>query len=159
MMRQLFSWAIVGLVGLTAGVSPAAAAKQVVGDGSVPARVRIAQARPSFSCLKLHYTASGILHNAALVMPAGSSVGVMVTEFYDGNVGGRAMVEQTMAAVNSAEGLLIVGSNPVYPGTTRPYRTYSPDNFLLRVTPDGDIAAVNCDDNSVCAQVRVTTCE
>jgi hypothetical protein len=101
---------------------------------------------------------AGVVHTSVLGMPADSSIGVMITDFYDGSLGRQSRVEQTMHATNSPEGLLIVGSDPVYPGTSRSYSTYSPDNFLMRVLPTGDVAAVNCDDNSVCTEVRVAAC-
>jgi hypothetical protein len=113
---------------------------------------KIAQFRTE--CLYLTYNFGGVEHRSTLRMKNAS--GIMITEF---NVGPRFhRVQQNMRAAASPEGLFIVGANPIDLLTNQPDPSYNADNFLFTTAPNGDVAAVNCDDAKVCAPVRVSVC-
>ncbi|RCJ32603.1 hypothetical protein A6769_27400 [Nostoc punctiforme NIES-2108] len=56
---------------------------------------------------------------------------------------------------SSAKGLILYGYNPVYPGTQTIYSSYSPDNFLFGINPDGSLNLVTYDDADRCSEVEV----
>jgi hypothetical protein len=140
---------------MNTSVSLAAGPKPTANEKS-PAQSSKKLAQAPLECLQLSFSVRGVIHNSILFM--NGSYGVMLTEFYSPALGGSTTVQQSMVLTNIPEGLLIAGFDPVYPQTTRPYPNYSPDNFLLNVAPNGDITAVNCDNNRVCVPVRVSSC-
>jgi hypothetical protein len=113
-------------------------------------------AQRSITCLRLDYNAGGVVHNGVLSM--NGARGILITEFFSEPLGRRTRVQQDIEARDTPEGLLLAGYRPVFPETNRPYPSYSPDNFLLKVTPDNNVIAFNCDDARVCAPVRVSPC-
>lgn len=114
----------------------------------------IAQAFSRNTELKLRYSsAAGVIHESVLRIKGDS--GVMTTRFFDLIKGRTTVVQQTMKLKQSPEGLLILGSNPVYPGTNIPYPGYSPDNFLFQITPDGEPRFVTCDLKRQCSEVTI----
>ncbi len=78
--------------------------------------------------------------------------GVMVTEYYEVEYGRTLTIKQTMRLRASSEGLLILGYNPVFYGTNRRVSTYSPDNFLFQIRPDGSYQFTMCDDRERCSK-------
>lgn len=102
---------------------------------------------------KLQYSVHGIIYQSVLKMEGNQ--GKMLTRFFNVNAGQPEEVEQTLKIEPSAHGLLLLGSNPVYPGTNTPYPTYSADNFLFTVNPDGSRFAYTCDAANRCSPVEM----
>lgn len=109
-----------------------------------------------YGCWQLTYSVSGIVYESLLKMDGYD--GVMLTAYFDPSIKDTNYVQQTMRLRSSARGLLILGHNPVYPGTSRRHPTYNADNFLFQVRPNGDYLFVTCDDAEQCSPVEVGTC-
>lgn len=109
--------------------------------------------RPIYGNLTLRYSVDGILYESFLVMEGHS--GMMRTRFFNPNIGETEMVDQTMQLRSSAQGLVLLGYDPVYAGTNTPNPTYSPDNFLFQIQPDGTFFAFTCDDAGRCSPVEI----
>ena len=102
---------------------------------------------------KLQYSVNGIIYESGLEMRGND--GKMLTHFFDVNTNQSEMVEQTIELKPSPQGIVLFGSNPVYPGTQTAYPSYSPDNFLFRVNPDGSRIFYTCDDAGNCSPVEI----
>jgi hypothetical protein len=100
---------------------------------------------------RLQYSNSGILYESTLNMRG--YYGSMRTRYFDPQLRRTIAVDQTMSLRSSAYGLILLGSNPVYAGTKRRHPTYSPDNFLLQIRPDGTFIIFTCDNASQCSHV------
>jgi hypothetical protein len=118
--------------------------------------VYLAQSNPLYGCWSLTSSVFGVVYESLLQMNGYS--GVMVTAFFNPNTNSTEYVEQTMKLQDSAHGLMIFGSNPVYAGTSIRHPTYSPDNFLFQVRPNGEYRFVTCDNAGRCSPVEVGAC-
>ena len=118
--------------------------------------VFLAQSNPIYGCWSLTFSSSGVVYESLLRMSGYE--GVMVTVFYNPNVGRTDFVKQTMRLRSSAQGLLILGYNPVYAKTNVRHPTYSPDNFLFQVRPSGAHVFATCDNEGRCSPVEVGAC-
>ncbi len=116
----------------------------------------IAQTNPLYGCWKLTYSINGVVYESLLRMNGYN--GLMVTQYFNTRTRRTELVQQSMKLGNYAKGLLILGYNPVYPGTTRRHPTYSPDNFLFQITPRGQYRAATCDLARRCSPVEVRQC-
>jgi hypothetical protein len=116
----------------------------------------IAQASPLYGCWQLTFSVSGIVHESVLVMNGYS--GNMRTQYFNPGTRSSDAVDQTMKLSSSAQGVLILGHKPVYAGTRRRHPTYSADNFLFQVRPNGTLIAVTCDRKKRCSPVDVMAC-
>ena len=68
------------------------------------------------------------------------------------------MIEQTMRIEETAVGLRLTGYNPVYPGTSRTYPSYSADNlYLTNIT--GTPRIINIDDAGVSSEAQIRQIE
>ena len=114
---------------------------------------KIAQSNPIYGQWNLRFNNAGIVHESVLRMNGYS--GIMLTRYYDVNIKGSAIVQQTMKLSSSAKGLVILGYNPVYPGTRKRYPGYSPDNFLFQINPNGSVRFATCDDARRCSPVEI----
>lgn len=114
---------------------------------------KIAQSSPVQGQWKLRYSVTGVVYESILRMEGYS--GVMLTRFFDVNTKSTAIVQQTMRLRSSPKGLVILGYNPVYPGTKTSYPRYSPDNFLFQIRPDGSLLFATCDDAMRCSPVEI----
>ncbi len=110
---------------------------------------------PIYGAWKLRYSVDGIVYESFLKMQGNS--GTMRTRFFSPNVDRTEIVDQTMQLRSSAEGLILLGSHPVYGGTTISHPTYSPDNFLFRINPDGSKEVFTCDYLKQCSPVNLET--
>ncbi len=108
---------------------------------------------PVYGAWKLSYSISGIIYESVLVMDGYK--GAMRTQYFNAEAGKTDVVDQTMQLKSSASGLILLGSNPVYVGTKRRHRTYSPDNFLFQVQPSGTAVVWTCDDARRCSPVNL----
>lgn len=102
---------------------------------------------------KLQYSIHGIVYQSGLEMRGND--GKMLTRFFNVITNQSEMVEQTIELQPSPQGIVLFGSNPVYPGTQTAYPSYSPDNFLFRVNPDGSRIFYTCDDTGNCSPVEI----
>lgn len=92
---------------------------------------------------RLEWSGGGYIHEAILKMQGKS--GEMLVRSPDLNNGGQRLVYQTMRLYNSSKGLVLLGSNPVDPGTQNRSQDYAADNFLIRVK-NNKLTITNCDD-------------
>ena len=108
-------------------------------------------------CFDMVYSSSGISHESRLVMQG--SQGYMRTRFFDTTAGKTADVGQIMLVGSSPRGILIYGFEPVYFGTSTRHPSYSPDNFLFSINPNGSYVSLTCDDEGKCSEVDIKTCQ
>lgn len=116
----------------------------------------LAQSDGLYGCWALTHSAAGTIYESLLRMDGYD--GLMVTGFFNSAVGDTVYVKQSMKLRNSAQGLVIDGSNPVNAQTGASIPTYSPDNFLYQVRPNGDQLFGTCDDQGQCSSVEVGSC-
>lgn len=116
----------------------------------------IAQNNTLYGCWKLTYSVGGVVYESLLRMNGYN--GLMVTQYFNTGTRRTEFVQQSMELKDYSKGLLILGYNPVYPGTTRRHPTYSPDNFLFQITPRGGYGAATCDLAGRCSPVEVAQC-
>jgi hypothetical protein len=108
---------------------------------------------PLYGSWKLKYSVDGVVYQSVLVMKG--YYGLMRTRYFDSSINKKQVVDQEISLKSSAQGLVLLGSNPVYPGTSRRHPTYAADNFLFSVEPDGSLTAYTCDDLRQCSAVDV----
>ncbi|MEH2385088.1 MAG: hypothetical protein V7K14_04725 [Nostoc sp.] len=108
---------------------------------------------PIYGSWKLKYSVDGVVYQSVLVMKGYS--GVMRTRYFDSRINKKQVVDQEISLKSSAQGLVLLGYNPVYPGTSKRHPTYAADNFLFSVEPDGSLTAYTCDDQRQCSAVDV----
>jgi hypothetical protein len=118
--------------------------------------VYLAQSNPLYGCWSLTFSIFGVVYESLLQMNGYS--GVMITAFFNSNTNRTEYVQQTMKLQDSAHGLMIFGSNPVYAGTNIRHPIYSPDNFLFQVRPNGEYRFVTCDNEGRCSPVEMGAC-
>ncbi|MEM9544211.1 MAG: hypothetical protein AAGA60_32615 [Cyanobacteria bacterium P01_E01_bin.42] len=114
------------------------------------------QINPIFGCQRLRYSPFGVIYESELRM--NGYQGIMITRFFNQNTNRPEAVQQTMQVVGSPQGLVISGANPVYFGTTIRHPTYSPDNFLFQIQPNGTYSAIARDNLGRTSLVAVSDC-
>lgn len=108
---------------------------------------------PIYGSWKLGYSIDGIVYQSVLVMEGYS--GVMRTRYFDPSINQKQGVDQKISLKSSPQGLVLLGYNPVYAGTSRRHPTYAADNFLFSVEPDGSLTAYTCDAQTQCSAVDI----
>ncbi|WP_258169613.1 hypothetical protein [Nostoc sp. 'Peltigera membranacea cyanobiont' N6] len=108
---------------------------------------------PLYGSWSLRYSVDGVVYQSVLVMKGYS--GMMRTRYFDSRINRSEVVDQEINLKSSPQGLVLLGYNPVYPGTSRRHPTYAADNFLFSVEPDGSVIAYTCDDLRRCSAVDV----
>ncbi|WP_293117545.1 hypothetical protein [Okeania sp. SIO1I7] len=116
----------------------------------------LAQSNPLYGCLRLTYSVLGTVYESILEM--NGYEGIMITQYFNPNIRGTDYVQQTMRMRSSPRGIVILGYNPVYPGTSRKHPTYIPDNFFFQVRPNGDYIFAVMDDAGQLSPVEVNQC-
>lgn len=106
---------------------------------------------PIYGIWKLKFSVNGIVHESVVAMNGYS--GAMRTKYFNPNLRRTQVVDQTIRLKSSSQGLILVGYNPVYAGTTRRHPTYNADNFLISVQPDGSRTIYTCDTARQCSAV------
>ncbi|MEH2231138.1 MAG: hypothetical protein V7K71_16210 [Nostoc sp.] len=106
---------------------------------------------PIYGSWQLKYSVDGVVHTSVLVMNGYS--GVMRTRYFSSNK--RQVVDQKIRLKSSPRGLVFLGYNPVYAGTSTRHPTYAADNFLFAIEDDGSFTAFTCDDRRQCSPVDV----
>lgn len=119
--------------------------------------VKIAQlteaSSPLYGSWKLTFSADGIVHQGVLVMKG--YYGVLRVRYFDPSIRKRSAIDQYMKLKSSSKGLILLGYNPVYAGTSVSHPTYIADNFLFSIQPDGSLVAVTCDARERCSSVDI----
>lgn len=108
---------------------------------------------PIYGSWKLRYSIDGIVYQSVLVMEGYS--GVMRTKYFDPSINQKQGVDQNISLKSSPQGLVLLGYNPVYAGTSRRHPSYAADNFLFSVEPDGSLTAYTCDERRQCSAVDI----
>ncbi|MBN3911441.1 MAG: hypothetical protein HWQ35_34370 [Nostoc sp. NMS1] len=108
---------------------------------------------PIYGSWNLRYSIDGIVYQSVLVMEGYS--GVMRTRYFEPGINKKQVVDQQISLKSSPQGLVLLGYNPVYAGTSRRHPTYVADNFLFSIQPDGSLTAYTCDDLQQCSAVDV----
>lgn len=108
---------------------------------------------PIYGSWKLRYSIDGIVYQSVLVMEGYS--GVMRTRYFNPSINQKQGVDQNISLKSSPQGLVLLGYNPVYAGTSRRHPSYAADNFLFSVEPDGSLTAYTCDERRQCSAVDI----
>jgi hypothetical protein len=108
-------------------------------------------ASPIYATWKLTHSFNGFVHESTVVMNGGS--GVMRTKYFNPLTKKTEIVKQNMVLKSMSRGLMLIGSNPVYDGTSKRHPTYIEDNFVLSVQPDGSFIILTCDRLNRCSDV------
>ncbi|MBD2138483.1 hypothetical protein H6F32_12980 [Anabaena sp. FACHB-1237] len=108
---------------------------------------------PLYGSWILTFSADGIVHQGVLVMEG--YYGVLRVSYFDPNLGKQAAIDQYMELKSSSKGLILLGYNPVYAGTSVSHPTYIADNFLFSIQPDGSLVVVTCDARERCSSVDI----
>ena len=106
---------------------------------------------PLYGSWRLTFSVNGTVYKGYLIMKG--YYGVLRVSFFDSNVGKKTTIDEGIKLMSSSRGLVLLGSNPVYAGTSIPHSTYSADNFLFSVEPDGSLVAFTCDYAKRCSSV------
>lgn len=121
----------------------------------IPARSSIALHKTT--CLRLTFSNGAIVHAGKLWLND-NGMGRMTVKFFSTDLGRQESVDLTMRSENTPQGILLVGSNPIYSGTRRRHPNYSPDNFLLRIDENGRRTFSTFDLNRNTSAVEVNPC-
>ena len=108
-------------------------------------------AQPIYATWKLTHSFAGFVHESTVVLNGLS--GVMRTKYYNSLTKKTETVKQNMILKSMPRGLMLIGSNPVYDGTSKAHPTYVEDNFILAVQPDGLFIVLTCDRENRCSDV------
>ena len=142
--------------GLETPAHNAPTVRSIVGKASLTEN-RNAIALHKTTCVRLTFSNGSIVHAGKLWLND-SGMGRMTVKFYSPDLRRPEAVDQTITSENTPQGILLVGSNPVYSGTRRRHPTYSPDNFLLKVDENGQRSFFTFDLNRNTSSVDVNPC-
>lgn len=109
------------------------------------------------TCTSMTWSNGPIVHAGKLWLNSNGR-GRLTVRFYNPDIGRPESIDLTMSTENTPQGILLVGSNPVYSGTRRRHPTYSPDNFLIRVDENGRYTFFAFDLNRNTSGVDATSC-
>ena len=119
-------------------------------------KTELAQINPIIGCQRLTYSPFGVIYDSEIRM--NGYTGIMVTRFFNQNTNRSEIVQQTVQLASAPQGWVIAGSNPVYWGTNIRHPTYSPDNFLFQIQPNGTYTAIAYDRLGRTAPVNISNC-
>jgi hypothetical protein len=108
---------------------------------------------PLYGSWKLTFSVNGIVYKGYLIMRG--YYGDLRVSYFDPNTRNKATIDQTMKLMSSSQGLVLLGYNPVYAGTSISHPIYAADNFVFSLQPDGSLVAFTCDDEKRCSSVDV----
>jgi hypothetical protein len=133
----------------TAANLPAATARPIVDRAKV--------ALHKTTCLRLTFSSGPIVHSGQLWLNS-NGMGRMTVKYFSPDLGRQESVDQTIRSENTPQGMLLVGSNPIYSGTRRRIPTYIPDTFLLRIDENGHRSFFALDNNRNASPLEVNPC-
>jgi hypothetical protein len=134
---------------ITAGNLPAPTVKPI----AAPTKVALNKT----TCVRLTFSNGSIVHAGRLWLND-NGMGRMTVKYFNPALGRQESVDQTIVSENTPQGILLVGSNPIYSGTRRRMPTYSPDSFLLRIDENGRRSFFTFDLNRNTSSVEVNAC-
>ncbi|MBS9383344.1 MAG: hypothetical protein HEQ24_03595 [Dolichospermum sp. BR01] len=108
---------------------------------------------PLYGSWKLTFSVNGTVHKGYLIMRG--YYGTLRVSFFNPNVRKKTTIDQGMKLMSSSRGLVLLGYNPVYAGTSISHPSYAADNFVFAVQPDGSLVAFTCDDQERCSSVDI----
>lgn len=121
---------------------------------AAPARAQVSCSIVLYGEWRLQFSSGAIVHDATLTMNGCS--GDMRVSFYNVDTRQRETITQRMTLSQSAQGMRISGSYPVYYyGTTRRHPDYVVDRLVYSVDPEGRATFRNCDAVGNCSPVEV----
>ncbi len=141
---------------LTAPMPPAATMRPILvprGSANEPTKIALHKT----TCTSMNWSNGPIVHAGKLWLNSNGR-GRLTVKFYNTNLGRPESIDLTMSTENTPQGILLVGSNPVYSGTRRRHPTYSPDNFLIRIDENGRYTFFAFDLNRNTSGVDVGSC-
>ena len=100
----------------------------------------------------LRWKVNGWLHKGRLKMDG--NFGTMIVNVTGPN-GRRIYAQQQMNMVPNANGYILKGSRPTYPGSNARNRNYQPDTFQVESDYRGNWKMRNCSDYHGCLPVRM----
>ena len=106
---------------------------------------------PLYGSWKLTFSVNGTVYKGYLIMKG--YYGTLRVSFFDPQTRKKATIDEGMKLMSSSQGLVLLGYNPVYAGTSISHPTYAADNFVFAVQPDGSLVAGTCDDQERCSSV------
>ena len=106
---------------------------------------------PLYGSWTLTYSVNGTVYKGYLIMRG--YYGDLRVSYFDPEIRKKATIDQRMKLMSSSQGLVLLGYNPVYAGTSISHPTYAADNFVFSVQPDGSLVAFTCDDEKRCSSV------
>ena len=106
---------------------------------------------PLYGSWKLTYSVNGTVYKGYLIMKG--YYGDLRVSFFDPQTRKKATIDEAMKLMSSSQGLVLLGYDPVYAGTSVSHPTYAADNFVFSVQPDGSLVAATCDDQEQCSYV------
>jgi hypothetical protein len=106
---------------------------------------------PLYGSWKLTYSVNGTVYKGYLIMRG--YYGDLRVSYFDPEIRKKATIDQKMKLMSSSQGLVLLGYNPVYAGTSISHPTYAADNFVFAVQPDGSLVAFTCDEEKRCSSV------
>jgi hypothetical protein len=110
---------------------------------------------PLYGSWQLKYSVDGVVYQSVLVMEGYS--GMMRTRYFEPGINKKQVIDQEISLKSSPQGLILLGYNPVYAGTSRKHPNYAADNFLFSIQPNGSVTAYTCDNLLQCSAVDVET--
>lgn len=108
---------------------------------------------PLYGSWKLTFSIDGIVYKGYLIMRG--YYGALRVSYFDPHTRNKATIDEQMELMSSSQGLVLLGYNPVYAGTSISHPTYIADNFGFSVQPDGSLLSVTCDNQERCSSVDV----
>jgi hypothetical protein len=108
---------------------------------------------PLYGSWKLTFSVNGTVYKGYLIMRG--YYGALRVSYFDPHTRKKATIDEVMKLMSSSQGLVLLGYNPVYAGTSISHPTYIADNFVFSVQPDGSLVAGTCDDQKRCSSVDV----
>jgi hypothetical protein len=134
---------------LTTGQLPASTVKPIADRAKV--------ALHKTTCLRLTFSSGAVVHAGRLWLNDNGR-GRMTVKYFNPALGRQESVDQTITSENTPQGMLLVGSNPIYSGTRRRIPTYIPDSFLLRIDENGQRSFFALDNNRNASPLEVNPC-
>jgi hypothetical protein len=132
-------------------------AENVLAGNMKPIGNRPKVALSKTACLRLTFSSGPIVHAGRLWLND-NGMGRMTVKYFNPALGRQESVDQTIRSENTPQGMLLIGSNPIYSGTRRRMPTYIPDTFLLRIDENGRRSFFALDNNRNASPLEVNAC-
>jgi len=108
---------------------------------------------PLYGSWKLTFSVNGTVYKGYLIMKG--YYGNLRVSYFDPHLRKKQVIDESILLMSSSEGLVLLGYDPVYQGTSIRHPNYSADSFIFSVEPDGSLIAFTCDNSGQCSSVAV----